>query len=54
MLRELALGASNQEIAANLFLSENTVKRHVHNILSKLGVPNRREAARYARESGFV
>ncbi|MCB9423092.1 MAG: response regulator transcription factor [Ardenticatenaceae bacterium] len=53
VLRELANGASNQEIATKLFLSENTVKRHVHSILDKLNLTNRREAAKYARDAGL-
>lgn len=44
VLRELGNGATNQEIARNLFLSENTVKHHIRSILEKLRVPNRREA----------
>jgi DNA-binding NarL/FixJ family response regulator len=44
VLRELENGASNQEIAQHLFLSENTVKHHIRSILEKLQVPNRREA----------
>jgi two-component system, NarL family, nitrate/nitrite response regulator NarL len=44
VLRELENGASNQEIAQRLFLSENTVKHHIRSILEKLQVPNRREA----------
>jgi two-component system, NarL family, nitrate/nitrite response regulator NarL len=44
VLRELENGASNQEIAHKLFLSENTVKHHIRSILEKLRVPNRREA----------
>lgn len=48
ILREIQSGASNSEIASRLFLSENTVKHHVHNILEKLGVENRREAIRVA------
>jgi len=53
VLRELTGGASNQEIAATLFLSENTVKRHVSSILAKLNLTSRREAAKFARDSGF-
>jgi DNA-binding NarL/FixJ family response regulator len=44
VLRELGNGASNQEIAGRLFLSENTVKHHIRSILEKLQVSNRREA----------
>ena len=44
VLYELGSGASNQEIAKHLFLSENTVKHHIRSILEKLQVPNRREA----------
>ena len=44
VLRELENGASNQEIAQRLYLSENTVKHHIRSILEKLRVPNRREA----------
>jgi len=44
VLRELENGASNQEIAKRLYLSENTVKHHIRSILEKLQVPNRRQA----------
>ena len=54
ILREIGTGASNQEIAERLFLSVNTVKHHVHNILSKLGVSSRREAQKVAREKGLI
>lgn len=53
ILRELMLGASNQEIASKLFINENTVKHHVHNIFGKLGVNNRKQAAEFARKSGL-
>ena len=49
VLRELSRGSSNSEIAINLDIAENTVKVHVHNILEKLNLPNRRQAARFAR-----
>jgi DNA-binding NarL/FixJ family response regulator len=47
VLCELAKGATNHEIAERLFLSENTVKNHVHSIMVKLNLANRREAANY-------
>ena len=50
VLRELASGFSNLEIAEHLFISENTVKYHVHSILEKLNLSDRRDAALYARE----
>lgn len=49
VLRELGTGASNDEIAARLMISLSTVKNHIHNILTKLHVRNRREAIIYAR-----
>lgn len=52
VLGGLARGSTNKEIANELFVAENTVKRHVHNILSKLELSNRRAAARWARERG--
>ena len=51
---ELTTGASNQEIAETLFISENTVKNHVHNILEKLEMTNRREVASYAVRYGIT
>jgi DNA-binding NarL/FixJ family response regulator len=54
VLRELASGVSNQEIASHLFISENTVKYHVHSILEKLNLSDRRDAAIYARERGLI
>ena len=52
LLVELAAGKSNQEIARHLNISENTVKYHVHSILEKLNLRDRKEAARFAREHG--
>ena len=54
ILREMATGASNDEIATRLFLSVNTVKHHVHNILSKLDLEKRQEAIQYAQRAGIV
>ena len=48
ILYELKTGASNSDIAKKLYLSENTVKHHIHNILDKLGVDNRRQAGALA------
>jgi two-component system NarL family response regulator len=45
ILENIASGATNREIATRLFISENTVKNHVHSILEKLKLHNRREAA---------
>jgi DNA-binding NarL/FixJ family response regulator len=53
VLRELGKGGSNLQIARSLDIAENTVKVHVHNILEKLNLPNRRQAARYARTQGI-
>lgn len=54
VLQEVVHGASNCEIATSLFISENTVKHHIHNILEKLKVENRHQAANYARKHGLV
>jgi len=53
LLTELAAGKSNQEIAQKLSISENTVKYHVHSILEKLNLRDRKEAASFAREHGI-
>jgi len=52
VLRLLATGKSNQEIANALFISLNTVATHVRNILAKTGCINRTEAAAYALRHG--
>ena len=54
VLRLLAHGQSNKEIARNLVIGEKTVKTHVSNILGKLGVPSRTQAALYAVRVGLV
>lgn len=51
--QHVAGGATNQEIAAQLVISENTVKIHVRNILDKLSLKNRMEAASLARQVGY-
>ena len=54
VLHLLARGASNQEIAEELVVTLDTVKRHMSNILSKLGASNRRQAVSRAREHGLL
>jgi len=54
VLRLLAQGASNEEIAEQLMISLFTVKSHVRNILQKLGAENRRDAARIAARRKLV
>lgn len=53
VLEQLAHGRRNREIAEALSISENTVKFHVANVLNKLGVHSRGEAAALAREAGM-
>jgi NarL family two-component system response regulator LiaR len=54
VLRLIANGMSNKEIARELVLNERTVKGHVSNILSKLGLADRTQAALYAVREGIV
>ncbi len=54
VLRLVAMGASNQEIAEKLVIGESTVKTHVGSILSKLHLSDRTQAAVYAWASGIV
>jgi DNA-binding NarL/FixJ family response regulator len=54
ILQEVAKGSSNKEIAGALFISENTVKTHLRNILEKLHLANRSQAAAYAIRAGLV
>ena len=54
VLRLLAEGKANKEIASALAIGEKTVKTHVSNILAKLGVQSRTQAALFAAQSGLV
>ena len=53
-LKQVALGKTNQEIADVLFVSERTVRTHITNILAKLGLSNRTQAALYALREGIA
>jgi two-component system, NarL family, response regulator LiaR len=50
----VARGLSNEEIAGRLFIGERTARTHVSNILSKLHLANRTQAALYALREGLV
>jgi DNA-binding CsgD family transcriptional regulator/pimeloyl-ACP methyl ester carboxylesterase len=54
VLRLLAQGMSNQQVADELIISLNTVRRHVSNVFDKTGVSNRAQAAVYAKERGLA
>lgn len=54
VLRLIATGATNREIAETLVISEGTVKNHISNILSRLGLRDRTQAALYAREQALL
>jgi len=54
ILSLIATGASNREIAQRLFIAEGTVRNHVTNVLGKLGVRDRTQAALKAKEMGLV
>ena len=54
VLRLLAVGKPNQQIAEELVVALNTVKKHVAHILTKLGASNRTEATARARELGLL
>lgn len=54
VLRQLALGRTNQEIAAALVVSNETVKTHVGNILTKLQLAHRTQAVIYALKKGMI
>jgi DNA-binding NarL/FixJ family response regulator len=54
ILKIVATGASNREIADKLFISEGTVKNHLSSILNKLGVRDRMQAILKAKEIGII
>ncbi len=54
VLQQMAYGLRNEEIAKMLFVSEGTVKTHVHRILQKLGVEDRTQAVAWAIRAGIV
>jgi two-component system, NarL family, response regulator LiaR len=54
VLRMIAVGKNNQEIAAELVVSESTVKTHITNLLSKLHLKDRTQAAAFAWQNGIV
>jgi len=54
IVREIAQGASNRDIASRLIISENTVKNHVRNVLAKLHLRNRREVMEYAQRHRLI
>jgi two-component system nitrate/nitrite response regulator NarP len=53
VLAMVGTGATNKEIAESLIITENTVKVHLRNILDKLNLRNRQQAAAYAAEQGI-
>jgi DNA-binding NarL/FixJ family response regulator len=54
VLKLVASGASNREIAKKLYITEGTVKNHISNVLRKLGFRDRTQAALYAVEHGWI
>ncbi len=54
VLEWMARGLSNQEIAAQMFVSLNTVKTHASNVFAKLGVQRRTQAIQQAKELGML
>jgi two-component system, NarL family, response regulator LiaR len=54
ILSSIVAGLSNKEIAERHFVSENTVKKHINNIYSKLGVRRRAQVIARAKEAGII
>lgn len=54
VLKALAKGYSNIQIAESLYISQRTVQNHLHNIYNKLGINGRTEAVKYAFEEGLI
>jgi DNA-binding NarL/FixJ family response regulator len=54
IIKQVAAGLRNIEIGNKLFISEGTVKIHLHHIYQKVGVDSRTQLARYAQEKGLV
>ena len=54
IVRQVAADLPNKLIAERLFISEGTVKTHLHNIYEKLRISNRRELTRYAQDKGLI
>jgi DNA-binding NarL/FixJ family response regulator len=54
ILKLLATGKSNSELAAHLFVGEGTIKTHVSSVLTKLGIRDRMQAVIFAYESGLI
>lgn len=54
VLLEIAKGKSNKEIASSLFITEKTVKTHVSNVLAKLDLQDRTQAALFAVKNGLI
>jgi two-component system NarL family response regulator len=54
ILGHVSAGKTSKEIAAELFISENTVRNHVRNVLDKLGLKSRFEAVTWAQREGLI